>query len=286
MAASRGTRVFATWPRPERRATILLVSATATASAPPRTLGDMMAARLRAAAIVAIGSGIAGALVGGLGSRLVMRLAALAAPEVRGAVTENGAIVGEITLTGTVALVVFAGVASTALGAGAFVLVKPWLPERTVLRGMVFGGFLLATMGASVIDAGNADFVILGDRLLNVAIFSSLFLAFGVVASAASTALEARVPEAAALSPRLWAVSAICALPLIPGVIGMAFGFGPRLGVPLLAASAAMCAVPSVERRGRHGLAQLIRVGATVGMLVVVGLAGADYVDNVITILR
>jgi hypothetical protein len=27
---------------------------------------------------------------------------------------------------------------------------------------LVFGGFLLATMGASVIDAGNADFVILG----------------------------------------------------------------------------------------------------------------------------
>ncbi len=73
-----------------------------------------MAARLRAAAIVAIGSGIAGALVGGLGSRLVMRLAALAAPEVRGAVTENGTVVGEITLDGNVALMVFAGVASTA----------------------------------------------------------------------------------------------------------------------------------------------------------------------------
>ncbi len=274
-----------TWPGPERRATILLVSATATVSAPSRTRGDVMAARLRAAAIVAIGSGMAGALVGGLGSRLVMRLAALAAPEVRGAVTENGAIVGEITLSGTVALVVFAGVASTALGAGAFVLVKPWLPERTVLRGMVFGGFLLATMGSSVIDAGNADFVILGDRLLNVVIFSALFLAFGVVASAAFTALEARVPEAAALSPRMWAVSAICSLPLIPGVIGMAFGFGPRLGIPLIAASAAMVAVPSVERRGRHGLAQLIRVGATAAMLVVVGLACADYVDNVITIL-
>lgn len=244
-----------------------------------------MAARLRAAAIVAVGSGIAGALVGGLGSRLVMRLAALAAPEVRGAVTENGAIVGEITLTGTFALVVFVGVASTALGAGAFVVVKPWLPERTLARGVVFGGFLLASTGASVIDAGNADFAILGDDLLNVAIFSSLFLAFGVVASAAFTALEARVPEAAALSPRMWAVSAICALPLIPGMIGLAFGFGPRLGVPLLAASAAMRAVPSVERRGRHGLAQLIRVGATAGLLVVVGLAGADYVDNVITIL-
>ncbi len=261
------------------------MSATATVPAPSRTLGDAMAARLRAAAIVAIGSGIAGAIVGGLGSRIVMRLAALAAPEVRGAVTENGAVVGEITLAGTVALMVFAGVASTALGAGAFVVARPWLPRRTVPRGLVFGGFLLATMGASVIDAGNADFVILGDRLLNVAMFSALFLAFGLVASAAFTALEARVPAAAALSPRMWAVSAICALPLIPGVIGLAFGSGPTLGVPLLAAWVVMLAVPAVERRGRHGFAQLMRVGATAGMLVVVGLAGAEYIDNVITIL-
>ena len=169
-----------------------------------------MAARLRTAAIVAIGSGIAGALVGGLGSRLAMRLVALAAPEVRGAVTENGAIVGEITLAGTVALVVFAGSRPRRSEAGVFVVVKPWL-ERTVPRGIVFGGFLLATMGSSVVDAGNADFVLLGDRLLNVAIFSALFLAFGVVASASFTALEARVPEAAAFSPRMWAVSAVCA---------------------------------------------------------------------------
>jgi hypothetical protein len=261
------------------------VSATATVSAPTRTLGDAMAARLRAAAIVAIGSGIAGAIVGGLGSRIVMRLATLAAPEVRGAVTENGAVVGEITLAGTVALMVFAGFASTPLGAGAFVVAKPWLPRRTVPRGLVFGAFLLAMMGASVIDAGNADFVILGDRLLNVAMFSSLFLAFGVVASAAITTLEARVPVAASFSPRMWAICAVCALPLIPGLIGMAFGFGPKLGVPLLAVWVAMLAVPSVERRGRHGLAQLIRVGATAGMLVVVGFAGAEYFDNVITIL-
>ncbi|MGH2641232.1 MAG: hypothetical protein ACRDGO_06005, partial [Actinomycetota bacterium] len=118
-----------------------------------------------------------------------------------------------------------------------------------------------------------------------VAMFSSLFLAFGVIASAAFTTLEARVPVAAALSPRMWALSAICALPLIPGVIGVAFGFGPKLGVPLLAAWVAMLATPAVERRGRHGLAQLIRVGATAGMVVVVGLTGAEYVDNVITIL-
>ncbi len=161
------------------------MSVTATAAVPSRPFGDAMASRLRETAIIVVGSGIAGALVGGIGSRVVMRISALAAPEVRGAVTENGNVVGEITLEGTIALMVLAGLLSTVLGAGAFVVARPWLPRRTVRRGLVFGGFLLALTGAAVVDKGNADFVILGDRLLNVTMFSALFLAFGLVASSA-----------------------------------------------------------------------------------------------------
>jgi hypothetical protein len=244
-----------------------------------------MAARLRELAIVVVGSGIAGALVGGLGSRLVMRLAALAAPEVRGALTENGNVVGEITFQGTVALMIFAGLSSAVFGAGAFVVLRPWLPRRTVPRGLVFGAFLLALTGAAVVDKGNADFVILGDRLLNVTMFSALFVAFGLVASYAFAVLERRVPPAASLSPRMWALTAACALPIVPGVIGVAFAFASNLGLPLIGAWLAMLVASAVDRRGRHRLAQLIRIGATTAMLVVVGLAGAEYVDSVTTIL-
>ena len=83
---------------------------------------------------------------------------------------------------------------------------------------------------ATVVDAGNADFAILGDRLLNITMFSALFVAFGLVASFAFVALERRVPPAASLSPRLWALTAVCALPVVPGVIGVAFSFGSSLG--------------------------------------------------------
>jgi hypothetical protein len=244
-----------------------------------------MAARLRDTAIVVVASGVAGATVGGIGSRVMMRLAALAAPEVRGAVTENGAVVGEITLQGTIALMLFAGLSSAVLGAGAFVLARPWLPRRTVARGLVFGAFLLAMTGAAVVDEGSPDFVILGDRALNVAMFSALFVAFGLVASSAVAVLERRVPPATSLSPRMWALTAVCALPILPGMIGVAFTFASQLGVPLVGAWAAMFSASTIERRGRHGLAQLIRVGATAAMLVIVGLAGAEYVDHVTTIL-
>jgi len=261
------------------------VNASATAAAPSRSLGDAMAARLREAAIVVVGSGIAGALVGGLASRVVMRVAALAAPEIRGTLTENGNVIGEITLEGTIALMIFAGLSSTVFGAGAFVVARPWLPRRTVPRGLIFGVFLLALTGAAVVDAGNADFVVLGDRLLNVTMFSSLFIAFGLVASSAFAVLERRVPPAASFSPRMWALAAVLALPVVPGVLGVAVVFAAQLGVPLIGAWVAMLSASVVDRRGRHGLAQLLRIGATAAMVVIVGLTGAEYVDSVTTIL-
>src|SRR5687768_10799958 len=177
------------------------MSAAIAAAARPRSVGAPVAAMLRHTAIVVVGCGIAGALVGGIGSRLVMRLGALAAPEVRGALTENGNVVGDITFAGTIGLMIFAGISSAIFGTGAYTVAGPWLPRSTVARGLVFGGFLLALMGSTIVDPANADFVILGDRALNVAMFSALFIAFGLVASGAVAVLERRVPPALALSP-------------------------------------------------------------------------------------
>jgi hypothetical protein len=244
-----------------------------------------MAATLRRIAIVVVGCGIAGALVGGISSRLVMRLAALAAPEVRGTLTENGNVIGEITLQGTIGLMLFAGVGSAVFGAGAFTVARPWLPRSTALRGLVFGGFLLALMGSNVVDPANADFVILGDRLLNVVMLSSLFIAFGLVASGAVAFLERRVPPSAALSPRMWALTVLCALPIVPGLIGVAFAIAPQLGVPLVGAWGAMLYSVSLERRGLRGAARVVRATATDVLLVVVAVTGAEYVDGVATIL-
>jgi hypothetical protein len=244
-----------------------------------------MAAALRETTIVVIASGLAGALVGGIGSRLVMRFAALAAPEVRGMLTENGNVIGEITLAGTIGLMLFAGVGSAIFGAGAFTVARPWLPRSTALRGLVFGGFLLALMGSNVVDPANADFVILGDRLLNVAMLSSLFIAFGLVVSGAVTILERRVPPSAALSPRMWALTAIGALPVVPGLIGVAFAISPQVGLPLVGAWGAMLSSISIERRGFRGPARVVRAMATVVLLGVVAVAGSGFFDGVATIL-
>ncbi|HUF60379.1 MAG TPA: hypothetical protein VMR89_13020 [Actinomycetota bacterium] len=261
------------------------MSATATAAAPPRWLTNTVAAALRQTAIVVVGCGIAGALVGGIGSRLVMRVSALAAPEVRGTLTENGNVIGDITFFGTIGLMLFVGVASAIFGAGAYTVVGPWLPRTTVTRGLVFGGVLLTLMGSSVVDPGNADFVILGDRVLNVAMFSALFIAFGLVASGAVAFLEGRVPRAIERSPRMWALVVLCALPIVPGLATVTLGFAAWRGVALVGAWAAMVASGALARRGLQGAARLLRVAATVVLVIVLALAGADYVDGVATIL-
>lgn len=250
-----------------------------------RVVGDTIAASLRRTAIAAVACGVAGVLVGGIASRLVMRIAALAAPGARGLLTENGNVVGEITLPGTVALLVFGGIGSAIVGAGAFVVFDPWLPRRTVMRGLVLGGFLLAFAGTLVIDAANADFVLLGNRTLNVTLFSSLFPAFGLVASGTAAFLDRRIPPAASLSLRQWALTVAVGLPVVPGIIGLALAVAPRFGLALVGARAAVAAARALERRGRTPIARAVFVLATGTVALVLTLTGAEYLRNAAAIL-
>ncbi|MGH2679958.1 MAG: hypothetical protein ACRDG8_05665 [Actinomycetota bacterium] len=256
-------------------------AAPAAVLTPHRPRGEAVAAWLRETAIVVVGCGIAGILVGGIGSRLAMRLAAIAAPEARGMVTENGNVVGDITVGGTFGLLVIAGVGSAIVGAAAALVLRPWLPRRTVARGLVFGGFLLPLGGGVVVDAGNADFSILGDDLLNVTVLSMLFVAFGLVAAGTIGILEGRVPPAAALTPRRWGLSMLCALAVVPGFALLLTQLAPERALLLVGAWAGMHAGTALARSERTRAAGLTRGLATAAMLLAVGLAGAEFVAGV-----
>src|SRR3954447_22001368 len=72
-----------------------------------RTAASGIAGVLREIARGGIAGAIAGSAVGGLGGRLVMRAVAMLHPDSVGAFTENGNRIGDITLGGTVFLLVF-----------------------------------------------------------------------------------------------------------------------------------------------------------------------------------
>lgn len=124
---------------------------------------------------------VVGIIVGGLGSRLVMRLAAIAAGSaVQGITTANGNRVGEITLDGTIGLIVFGGVFTGIFGGLLYASLRPWLAPFGRWRGFIFGLGILGLAGSLILDEANSDFIILRPPLLNVAMFAALFPIFGI----------------------------------------------------------------------------------------------------------
>jgi hypothetical protein len=124
---------------------------------------------------------VVGVIVGGLGSRLVMRLTAMAADSfVQGVTTANGNRVGEITVGGTFGLIVFGGVFTGIFGGLLYASLRPWLAPFGRWRGLIFGLGVLGLAGSLVLDSANSDFIILRPPLLNVAMFAALFAIFGI----------------------------------------------------------------------------------------------------------
>src|SRR5688572_6226234 len=116
---------------------------------------------VRDIAVTGIAGLLVGTIVGGLGSRLFMRIAGAVAPEaMQGATTEAGARIGEITLGGTIALVVFVGIPAGILGAAFAVIYRPWLAWTGRWRGVALGVvlFALASAASDVMNPDNVDF--------------------------------------------------------------------------------------------------------------------------------
>ncbi|KRE30210.1 hypothetical protein [Agromyces sp. Soil535] len=138
---------------------------------------------------------ISGLLVTGAGGRLAMRLLAITSPEATGRLTEAGANVGEMTVEGTIAYLVFGGLpfafASTAL----YLLVAPWLP-RGRLAGPVFGlaAFILAAPFIDPLRADNVDFDIVGPGWLSVLVFAALAVVQGAFLAAFAGRLSRSLP--------------------------------------------------------------------------------------------
>jgi hypothetical protein len=122
---------------------------------------------------------VVGIAIAGLGSRLVMRLLALADPDAAGTITKNGNVVGEITAGGTLALVIFVGIPSGVLAGLIVYAVRRWLPSGQPWRALAFAGVLLTLLGGTVIDPHNFDFRLLEPTGLAVGLFGLLFVAAG-----------------------------------------------------------------------------------------------------------
>jgi hypothetical protein len=247
---------------------------------------DTTAAQERAREIVRgiARGGLAGIIVGfvvaGLGGRLAMRLAALLVPAATGRFTENGNRVGDITLEGTLALIVFIGATSAVLLGVLWVLIRPWLPDRAATRALVALPFALALGGRALVNGSNPDFGVLRFDPLVVAILLALVASIAPALAFTDAWLDRRMPRTTSFETR--AGRAYLALALFGGLLGTvlllgAASEGPNLPVVLLVAVlAALTGMWWLDRlRGHDAPARWNRWAArgTLAGATVVGLA-------------
>jgi hypothetical protein len=194
---------------------------------------------------------IAGVLVGGVGGRIVMGIAAAMSPDAVGLRTENGELIGRFTIEGTFALIVFGGLSASALGAVTWVIVSPWVPGAGLRRALVMMPIAVAIGSFLLVESTNSDFLILSPLGVIMAMLVVLVALNGAVIALLDDALDERLPR--------------------PGVrplrAAAAYGFVAVLGLPMLVLTLAAFFSPEFAIAARPPF-----VGAA---LLVVGLATA-----------
>src|SRR5439155_21179344 len=139
---------------------------------------------------------LAGVFVAGLGGRLVMRVAAILHEDAVGRTTENGETIGAISLSGTLALMAFGGLALGLLAGAIWVIVSPWVPGRGVRRALLTAIAAIALGTPVLIQRTNPDFAVLDRDPLVVGLLVGLVGLVGFSISIVDGALDARLPAA------------------------------------------------------------------------------------------
>lgn len=174
---------------------------------------------VRPIAVLGLASLISGVVVGGIGGRLVMSVSARAAgADMVGRVTENGNVVGEFTVGGTAALIVFVGLLGGMLASVGVVASDPWLRWLGPFRGVGFGLVVLTVFGYDTF--ASIDFRILDPVSLNVAMFLALILGFGLAVVGFQRLLDRKLPGPTDSEQMGWiVVVGLGAIPLLMTVL-------------------------------------------------------------------
>lgn len=224
--------------------------------------------------------GIAGLLVGlfvvGVGGRIVMRLAALLVPGAAGAFTENGFPIGDITLSGSLGLVL-AGLFLGPFAGVVWVVVSPWIPGRGLARAILTMPISVALGTLALIREDNADFRILDHDPAVVAALLALVAIVGLSIALVDDWLDRRLPRAAPAPSR--ATSAYAILTLVGAILifpAVLLGyFEPELrpvGLALVVAGFATLAGWVLRHRGQaHHPKRLTIIGRT-ALVAAIGL--------------
>jgi hypothetical protein len=232
--------------------------------------------------------GIAGAAVGiviaGLGGRIVMRLAALIVPAASGAFTENGNRIGEITLSGSLGLILFAGLFFGLAGGTVWVVASPWIPWAGARRAILAAPIAVALSGVALVRGDNPDFRVLEHDAGIVALLLVLVAVAGSSIALLDGWLERRLPRPTA-SARTDAAYAIVTLAggllILPIVVLGYLAEQPLLGFALVGVGLATLAWWVLRMMGRTRRPPILVVAGRAALLAAVGSGVVELVPEV-----
>ena len=143
---------------------------------------------------VAAMSGFAGGFLAGIWARIAMRASGFFTDDRnRGLLTDNDAVVGNMTLSGTLSIAMFGGVIGIVAGL-LYVGIRRWLPGRGWQRPLAFGVLLLAVLGFVIMDKSNPDYRLFGPAWMNIGTFSLAYIVMGFTVGTIAEYLQTRLP--------------------------------------------------------------------------------------------
>jgi len=243
--------------------------------------------------------GLAGAIVGilvaGVGGRLLMRAAAALNPQATGARTDNGELVGAITLSGSSFLIIINGLFVGVLAGIVWIVVSPWLPRgRWRLPAATIAATAIAT--PLLVQPDNPDFRILDADVPILAMLIGLVALVGLAIAWLDARLERRLPRPRDPLPLglVYGVVTLFGLLFLPLAVGFYLSsetcgcLNPpsAIGWALLAVGGTTAASWAIRvATGRtEAPAALMAVGR-LGLIAAVGLGTVRVVDDVARIL-
>ena len=151
------------------------------------TYAEELAELLRVLVVAGVPLGV---VVAGLGGRLAMLVLRLTSPDVvLGQETDDGFVIGEITVAGTYNLLVL-GATVGFIGAAAYVAVAPWLLGPRWARAATTGVTAGALVGSMLLHDDGLDFTVLEPLWLAIVLFVGLPTVFGVLLAYAVERVE------------------------------------------------------------------------------------------------
>ena len=145
-----------------------------------------------------VGAFLAGVLTIGAGGRLMMRvLAATSSDDVQGLRTEADEIVGDVSVGGSMFLIVIVGIGAALVGLALFSMLRRWLPDRSLAAGLVGvaigAGLLVRPVG--LLTSANSDFTLVAPVALAVALCLATLALFGATFGVLVDCLAPRWPR-------------------------------------------------------------------------------------------